>query len=72
MRFKDTCIVTPQETLERLFTPFFTTKAQGMGMGLPISKNFVESNGGFIKVKSEKGKGSSFTKVPICPLKTLL
>ena len=59
--FQDTGIGMSKETLEAVFTPFFTTKAQGMGMGLPISKKFVESNGGFIKVESEEGKGSKFT-----------
>jgi signal transduction histidine kinase len=59
--FKDTGIGMSKEILEHIFSPFFTTKAQGMGMGLPISKKFVESNGGFIEVKSEEGKGTKFT-----------
>ena len=59
--FKDTGVGMSKQTLKNLFTPFFTTKAQGMGMGLSISKKFVESNGGFIEVKSEEGKGTTFT-----------
>jgi len=64
--FKDTGIGMPKENMEKIFTPFFTTKAKGMGMGLPICKRFVESHGGTIQVESEVGKGSTFTvKLPI-------
>jgi len=64
--FKDTGIGVPKENMEKLFTPFFTTKAKGIGMGLPICKRFVESHGGSIEVESEEGKGSTFTvKLPI-------
>jgi len=64
--FKDTGIGIPKENMEKIFTPFFTTKARGMGMGLPICKRFVESHGGSIEVESEVGKGSTFTvKLPI-------
>ncbi len=55
-----------EENKKKLFTPFFSTRAKGMGMGLPICKKFVESHGGTIEVKSEEGKGSIFTvKLPI-------
>jgi len=64
--FKDTGIGMSKENMEKIFTPFFTTKAKGMGMGLPICKRFVESHGGTIQVESEVGKGSTFTvKLPI-------
>lgn len=63
--FKDTGSGISKETMKKLFTPFFTTKAQGMGMGLAICKKFVEANGGAIKVKSEEKKGTKFTiKLP--------
>jgi len=66
--FKDTGKGIPKENREKLFTPFFTTKAKGMGMGLPICKKFVDANGGTIEVESEEGKGSTFTvKLPIQP-----
>jgi len=55
-----------KENMEKLFTPFFTTKAKGMGMGLPICSKLVEIHGGSIKVESEEDKGSTFTvKLPI-------
>ena len=64
--FKDTGAGISKENIERLFNPFFTTKAKGMGMGLPICKKFVDAHGGSIEVESEEGKGSTFTvKLPI-------
>jgi len=64
--FKDTGIGIPKENIKKIFTPFFTTRAKGMGMGLPICKKFVEMHGGSIEVESEEGKGTTFTvKLPI-------
>ncbi len=56
--FEDTGIGIKKENLEKIFTPFFTTKAQGMGVGLAICKRFVELHGGSIEIESEEGKGS--------------
>jgi len=64
--FKDTGIGMSKENMKKLFTPFFTTRAKGMGMGLPICKKFVEIHGGNIQVESKEGKGTNFTvKLPI-------
>jgi len=64
--FKDTGIGMPKEKMGKIFTPFFTTKAKGMGMGLPICKKFVDAHHGNIAVESEEGKGTTFTvKLPI-------
>jgi len=64
--FKDTGAGISKENMEKIFTPFFTTKAKGIGMGLPICKKFVDAHGGSIQVESELGKGSTFTvKLPI-------
>ena len=58
--FADTGIGIHEETLKKLFMPLFTTKAQGMGFGLAISKRLVEAHGGLITVETEQGKGSTF------------
>ena len=50
----------PKENLERLFEPFFTSKATGSGLGLTNTQNIILSHGGSIRVKSEIGKGTSF------------
>jgi PAS domain S-box-containing protein len=59
--FTDTGVGMSKEALEKLFTLFYTTRAQGMGMGLAICRKFVEAHGGSIVVESQEGKGSTFT-----------
>lgn len=50
----------PEERKERLFEPSFTTKTTGMGIGLAIVKNIVNSAGGDIWFESDLGKGTKF------------
>jgi len=59
--FSDTGIGIGDDDLRRLWTPFRTTKAKGMGLGLPIAKRIVEAHGGSISVQSTLGKGATFT-----------
>jgi signal transduction histidine kinase len=53
----------PDEKIDKLWSPFVTTRAQGIGLGLPICKRIVEAHGGRILVETEKGKGTTFTIV---------
>ena len=54
-----------QEALERAFEPYFSTKATGTGLGLPIARRNVELNGGRISIASARGKGTTVTvKLP--------
>jgi PAS domain S-box-containing protein len=59
--FTDTGEGIPDDVLPKLFSPLFTTKAQGMGFGLAICKRIIEAHRGTILVNSAKGKGTTFT-----------
>jgi len=48
----------PEETKEKLFDPFFTTKIHGSGIGLSISRQFVEARGGSLKIYERDGGGT--------------
>lgn len=58
--FADTGSGIPESIIGKVFTPLFTTKAQGMGFGLAICKRFVEAHGGKICVESANGEGAKF------------
>jgi signal transduction histidine kinase len=60
IEFTDTgCGIRP-EYLEEIFTPFFTTKEKGSGLGLSISNQIVQDHKGYIDVESQVNKGTSF------------
>ena len=59
----DTGVGMTKQQMGRLFTPLYTTKAQGLGMGLAIVKRLVEGHGGRISAQSVPGKGTTFTIV---------
>jgi signal transduction histidine kinase len=52
-----------KELLQAIFEPFYSTKPDGMGMGLAISRSCVERHGGWIEVKSELDQGTQFKLV---------
>ncbi|MCX5885020.1 MAG: ATP-binding protein [Proteobacteria bacterium] len=58
---KDTGPGIPAQELELIFTPFYTTKTQGSGLGLSITHQIVEEHHGYIEVDSQGGSGTSFT-----------
>ena len=49
------------EQLQAIFTPYFSTKADGTGLGLAVVQNIVEQHGGTIDAESAPGKGALFT-----------
>jgi signal transduction histidine kinase len=56
----DTGIGISEEMMAKLFEPFFTTRSDGIGMGLSISRSIVEAHGGRIWAESSPGQGSEF------------
>jgi PAS domain S-box-containing protein len=66
--FKDNGVGMSKETVSKLWTPLFTTKAKGMGFGLVICKRIVEAHSGKITAESAIGKGTTFTvTLPVNP-----
>lgn len=61
IRISDTGPGITAEVRAKIFTPFFTTKTQGTGLGLPICRQLMEHNGGSLEVESELGKGTEFS-----------
>lgn len=63
---RDTGEGIPEENMEKLFSPCFTTKATGNGFGLTEVDKVIKCHGGTIEVESTLGKGTSFTiKIPL-------
>ncbi|MEJ2635088.1 MAG: ATP-binding protein [Calditrichia bacterium] len=60
IRFQDNGPGIPPEILKKIFNLYFTTKAQGTGIGLSIVQRIVDQHGGIISVDSSPGKGTSF------------
>jgi signal transduction histidine kinase len=50
-----------EDLRNKIFEPFFSTKEEGIGLGLPIAQRIVEEHGGEIRVESKVGGGTTFT-----------
>ncbi len=62
----DTGCGIPEEAANKIFDPLFTTRAKGIGLGLAVCKTIIDRHEGNIEVKSQAGKGTTFTiKLPL-------
>ena len=57
---EDTGCGMDEQTQARIFDPFFSTKAQGTGLGLPLTHQIVDEHGGEITCRSQQGIGTVF------------
>ncbi len=60
IRVCDTGCGIPEENLQKVFEPLFSTKNTGIGLGLPIARRYAELNGGELTVESGSGGGTIF------------
>ncbi|MGH7798046.1 MAG: ATP-binding protein [Candidatus Binatia bacterium] len=66
IEIRDTGIGIPEESLQHIFDPFFTSKDEGSGLGLAVSHQIVQEHGGFVTVESTVGRGTAFfVHVPV-------
>ncbi len=64
--FKDTGVGIPKENIDKLFTPLFSTKTKGLGLGLAACQNIISAHQGKIEFESNEGQGATFIiKLPI-------
>jgi signal transduction histidine kinase len=63
VRISDTGPGIPADVVSEVFTPFFTTKPRGAGLGLAICRRIVQDHGGTIEVESPPGQGATFRVV---------
>jgi signal transduction histidine kinase len=68
IRFEDDGPGVPDDLIDRIFEPLFTTRAKGTGLGLPICRQIVERHGGSIEVERPSVAGAHFTiSLPVSP-----
>lgn len=59
----DTGLGIPEDEIDKIFDPFYTTKMHHYGMGLPLVKQIVSEHMGVIQLESKRGKGATFRMV---------
>lgn len=57
----DTGVGIPDDALDRIFEPYYSTKDTGTGLGLAVTKKIIDEHGGHIRVKSAPGEGTTFS-----------
>ncbi len=66
VEISDTGCGIPQESMNKIFDPFFSTKESGTGLGLAVSYGIIQQHGGHIQVSSRPGEGTRFTiEIPL-------
>lgn len=61
IQFSDNGIGMEKKQIDKIFDPFYTTKSNGLGLGLAVCFNIIEQHDGYIEVDSQLGEGSTFT-----------
>jgi signal transduction histidine kinase len=59
IRFRDTGPGIDPEVLQQVFEPFYTTKTDGTGLGLAVTKRIIENHDGTLSIESEPGAGAT-------------
>jgi len=59
IRFRDSGSGIDPDNLQRIFEPFYTTKADGTGLGLAVTRKIIEGHGGRLDIESEPGQGTT-------------
>ncbi|MGB9711317.1 MAG: ATP-binding protein [Thermodesulfovibrio sp.] len=58
IKISDTGCGVPEDVIDKIFEPLFSTKKEGLGLGLPLAKKVIEEHGGKIEFSSKTGQGS--------------
>jgi signal transduction histidine kinase len=62
--FADTGTGLPDESSDKVFQPFYSTKSNGTGLGLTLAKNIVEAHGGTISIESRQAGAMFIVEIP--------